>query len=45
MGATDVVRVMLAPIREFTIFAPLLMFWALIALGIWGGLFGIFLLA
>ena len=45
MGATDVVRVMLAPIREFTIFAPLLMFWALIALGIWGGLLGIFLLA
>jgi hypothetical protein len=44
MGATDVVRAMLAPIREFTILAPLLMFWALIALGIWGGLLGIFLL-
>ncbi len=45
MSATDVVRAMLAPLREFTILAPLLMFWALIALGIWGGVLGVFLLA
>lgn len=44
MGAADVVRAILAPLREFTILAPLLMFWALIALGIWGGVFGFFLL-
>ena len=35
---------MLAPLLEFTILLPLLMFWTLIALGIWGGVFGIFLL-
>jgi hypothetical protein len=45
MSATDILRVMLAPLREFTILAPLLMFWTLIALGIWGGALGIFLLA
>lgn len=44
MGAIDIVRVMLAPLREFTILAPLLLFWALIALGIWGGVLGVFLL-
>ena len=45
MSATDIVRAMLAPVREFTILAPLLMFWALIAFGIWGGVLGLFLLA
>ena len=45
MSATDILRVMLAPLREFTILAPLLMFWTLIALGIWGGVLGVFLLA
>ena len=45
MSATDIIRVMFAPLREFTILVPLLMFWTLIALGIWGGVFGIFLLA
>lgn len=44
MSATDILRVILAPLREFTILAPLLMFWTLIALGIWGGVLGIFLL-
>ena len=44
MNATDIVRVMLAPLREFTVLAPLLMFWTLSALGIWGGVLGIFLL-
>ena len=44
MSATDILRVMLAPLREFTILAPLLMFWTLIALGIWGGVLGIFVL-
>ena len=45
MSATDIVRVMLAPLREFTILAPLLMFWTLIAIGILGGPFGILVLA
>ena len=45
MSATDILRVILAPPREFTILAPLLMFWTLIALGIWGGVLGVFLLA
>jgi hypothetical protein len=45
MSATDILRVMLAPLREFTIVAPLLMFWTLIAIGIVGGPFGILVLA
>lgn len=44
MSAADLLRAILAPLREFTILAPLLMFWVLIALGIWGGVLGIFLL-
>lgn len=44
MSATDILRVMLAPFREFVILAPLLMFWALIGFGVLGGPFGIFLL-
>jgi hypothetical protein len=43
--ATDIIRVAFAPLREITMLAPLLMFWTLIALGIWGGVLGIFLLA
>ena len=44
MSATDVLRAVLAPLHEFTVLVPLLMFWTLIALGIWGGVLGIFLL-
>jgi hypothetical protein len=44
MSATDILKVMLAPFREFVILAPLLMFWALIGFGVLGGPFGIFLL-
>ena len=45
MSATDIFRVMLSPLREFTILAPLLMFWTLIVIGILGGPFGILVLA
>lgn len=44
MSATDIIRIMLAPVREFAILAPLLMFWTLIGFSILGGPFGIFLL-
>ena len=44
-SATDLLRAALAPLYEFTVLVPLLMFWTLIALGIWGGVLGIFLLA
>ena len=45
MSATDILRAMFAPLREFTILAPLLMFWTLIAIGVLGGPFGILVLA
>jgi len=44
VSATDILRSVLAPLLEFTVLAPMAMFWMLIVLGIWGGPIGIFLL-
>ena len=44
MSATDVLRAVAAPLTELTILLPLLLFWAAIALGLWGGILGIFVI-
>jgi hypothetical protein len=44
MIATDIVRAILAPLTELTMLLPLLLFWGLLALGVWGGMIGVFVI-
>jgi hypothetical protein len=41
MSATDLLRAVIAPLTELAILLPLLFFWAVLALGLWGGVLGL----
>jgi hypothetical protein len=44
MNAADLLRAVVAPLTELTILLPLLLFWAAITLGLWGGVLGLVLI-
>lgn len=44
MRPTDVVRAIVYPLTESTVLIPLLVFWLLVSLALWAGLFGLILL-